>query len=111
MIRHKIYESELRQALIRFGEIYQFLEIPGPYYVSLTLLGVKGLTICPDMQFDWSGLRPISTDDVVVPLRVIERWTGDPDAALKPLFDLIWNACGLPRSRNYDGNDQWIPER
>jgi hypothetical protein len=109
LLRPKIYESELRHALTRFGELYDLLGIPGPYFVSISLLGVKGLTFYPDPQYDWSGLRPVATDDIILPQRTIQQWSGDPDEVLKPLFDLIWNACGLPWSRNYDGSGRWNP--
>jgi hypothetical protein len=109
MLRPKIYESELRHAIARFGEIYEALNIPGPYFVSLALIGVKGLCFFPDPQFDWSGLRQIASDDVVLAIRSFQAWKGDPDEILKPLFDQIWNACGLPSSRNYDGSGRWNP--
>ena len=27
---------------------------------------------------------------------------------LRPLFDLVWNARGYPRSENFDSEDNWI---
>ena len=34
----------------------------------------------------------------------------EPDAVLKPCFDSIWNACGYPRSMNYDEEGKHRPE-
>ena len=90
-------------------EIYEALDIPGPYFVSLSLLGVKGLCFYPNPQYDWSGLRPIASQDIILDIRSFQSWRGDSDEVLKPFFDQIWNACGLPASRNYDASGQWNP--
>jgi len=33
---------------------------------------------------------------------------GFSEEGLKTAFDSIWNACGLPRSLNYDANGNWV---
>jgi len=39
-----------------------------------------------------------------------ELLTMEPDAddTLKPMFDIIWNAAGFPRSMNYNDQNDWI---
>lgn len=32
-----------------------------------------------------------------------------PEHALRPVFDLMWQSCGLERSFNYDGAGEWVP--
>ena len=33
------------------------------------------------------------------------------ETALKPVFDLVWQAAGMERSANYDAAGEWAPER
>jgi hypothetical protein len=33
------------------------------------------------------------------------------ETALRPLFDLVWQAAGLARSYNFDEHGNWAPQR
>lgn len=47
---------------------------------------------------------------VVVP-DVLLRSEDTSEQALRPLFDLVWQAAGLLRSYNYDDQGNWAPQR
>jgi hypothetical protein len=56
----------------------------------------------------WSGdVRPIEKENLLLPDALIESFDVDLRQALRPLFEMIWNACGLPYSLNYDDQGQW----
>jgi len=38
---------------------------------------------------------------------VIESYEGYPPTDLKPIFDMVWNAAGFPRSTNFDEDGKW----
>jgi hypothetical protein len=37
--------------------------------------------------------------------------SGRQELALKPAFDLVWQAAGFAGSRNYNAAAQWAPRR
>jgi hypothetical protein len=90
------------QYLPRCFDVPGQLGIVPPVVVALTLTGVKGFTIARGF-----GRNEIDRD-ILVPEEMVESYDRSPGAILKPLFDMIWNACGLPRSENFDENGQWI---
>lgn len=49
----------------------------------------------------------IDRDVVVVPDVVLESEPNDLPRALRPMFDAVWNACGLRESENYDQDGYW----
>ncbi len=52
--------------------------------------------------------HPIDRDLLLLPEAVIENYSIKSEEILRPLFDLIWNACGFQRSLNFDKNGNWI---
>ena len=44
----------------------------------------------------------------MLPEVVVESFSESPVKILKPLFDLIWNACGYAKSKSFDDQDNWI---
>lgn len=79
--------------------------------VALTLLKTCGLRMGVDsLGFPEPG-PPITSDTIVLPETVVEVLSTPPGRILKPLFDLIWNACGFRSSRNFDSEGNWVPRR
>ena len=54
---------------------------------------------------------PIDREILVLPDIVIEDYPDCIASTLKPVFDTIWNACGFPRSLNYNDEGEWAPRR
>ena len=46
---------------------------------------------------------------LILPDVLIEDYDCDVPAALRPVFDALWNAAGYERSLNYDENGCWNP--
>lgn len=81
-----------------------------PVVVALTLLKTRGLT----MGVDAHGFElryPSDRDTIVLPESVVEDLAMPVSKILKPLFDLVWNACGYPTSENFDSDGNWINRR
>jgi hypothetical protein len=51
---------------------------------------------------------PISEENIILPETVVEDLAMPPEKVLKPLFDLVWNACGYRESMNFDSEGNWI---
>jgi len=101
------YERDLLQYL---GHCFELLRIMGsvpPVIVALTLLGVRGLQMASN-RFGYNELsEPIAEDNLVLPEAWVEDVSMQPAKILKPMFDLVWNACGLPGSLNFDAQGNW----
>jgi hypothetical protein len=41
----------------------------------------------------------------------VEDFGVDPGRALRPAFDVVWNAFGLGQSVNYDADGNWVEMR
>lgn len=80
-----------------------------PVFVFLTLIGVKGQRMGFN-KFNYSFLDdvPIADDILYLPEAVIQSYDQDLASTLKPVFDLVWNACGISHSLNFDKDGNWI---
>lgn len=104
------FERYVYQYLPRCFQALQRLGAGGPVAVALTLLKARGLTMGVDMRGFELG-EPIDKDTIVLPESVVEDLSTPPGKILKPLFDLVWNACGYPTSENFDSDGNWIDRR
>ena len=75
--------------------------------VSLSLLKTKGLEMGTSSYNDVAGYA-IDQENLILPEVVVEDPTMPASEILKPLFDLVWNACGYPESQNFDTQGNWI---
>ena len=46
----------------------------------------------------------MDTATVILPETILDSFTTPAQEILKPMFDLIWNACGFPGSANFDAD-------
>ncbi len=87
------YEREIFQYLPECFKIIRTLGSNAPVAVGLTLIGTRGLIMATDNHgLNW-GL-PISQNIITLPETVVEDLATPTGKILKPLLDLVWNACG-----------------
>jgi hypothetical protein len=108
-LREKLYGQKLREFLPRIFTLYETQEIPFPCFLALTFVNVKGICIPADADMTGTGVKVIDRDHLVLPERELIEHPSNVDAVIRPLFDLVWNACGLARSWNYDTDGNWKP--
>lgn len=107
-----VLEPELFKAVERYCRALGQLQIAGPVFVMLSLLGMKGfrfhLGTWPDPM---SPMTPIDRDDLILPEVMMEDMDQRADALLRPVFDQIWQAGGLDSSPNYDAEGRWKDDK
>jgi len=96
------YEHTIIQDLSEYIDSLKTLAVEPPIFVFLALLGVNGYSMS-EHQSD-----TIDRDVILLPEIVIESYEVKAEDVLKPCFDSIWNACGFPRSFNYDDTGKWV---
>ncbi len=58
--------------------------------------------------FSFDHGNQIREENLILPEKVVESLDESPGKILKPLFDLVWNACGYAKSKNFDDQGNWI---
>ena len=103
------YERNIIGVLRSYLEIAGKFELHPPYFAFLSLVAVRGARLV--VQNAWGDPRVLTTNDetLMLPEIAIEERCVQPEKALRPLFDMVWNAFGYSRSSNYDEHGNWSP--
>ncbi|MGH8147919.1 MAG: AlbA family DNA-binding domain-containing protein [Gammaproteobacteria bacterium] len=106
------YEQETIQALSNYLQALQELDVTPPLYIMISCVGVAGYSLGVDT---WRSAiespRSADRDALIVPEIMLDEWPSNVATALRPAFDMVWNAFGYERSLNYDQGGQWHPRR
>lgn len=102
-IRGTAYEIQLMKSLTLYLSALKELNVELPIFIFLTFVGVKGYFMSVGQgMFEERGEYEIDRDILLLPEVIVENYDTAPEVILKPCFDAMWNACGFPRSPNYD---------
>ena len=93
------YERRLLECIKRFIEVQKFLGVDQPFFLMVSLLNVNGYRIGYG-QLEYTDV--IDRNNLIIPEIIIEDFDTDLAAAIKPIFDTVWNAVGAIGSPNYD---------
>ena len=50
----------------------------------------------------------IDREILLLPETIVESYETKAEKILRPCFDSIWNACGFPKSLNYNDAGDWV---
>ncbi|HZT08768.1 MAG TPA: GAF domain-containing protein [Chloroflexota bacterium] len=112
--RRHIPTRALEDSLIRAVDLcrlyYDKLDVPPPYSVGLSLLGIRGYRLAVE-DWLWSEMtnHSIERADLIFPETMIEDRAAPSAAICRPIFDMLWNACGFQRCLDYDASGAWNP--
>ena len=100
------YEKYVIKALNLYCSSLIKKSINGPCVVFLSLLGIKGYKMYKDPQstslLDQEEV-PIDRENLLLPdMYIKDIKSFSAPKIMKPAFDMVWNACGYPGSKNYD---------
>ncbi len=104
------FEHTLREGFLMYRQAFRVLGIDPPYYVALSLLNVGGFTTFPASNPFASLLSHgvIDRPHLLLPEVAVDSEATSLDAIVRPLFDLVWNACGYDRSPSFEADGKWI---
>jgi hypothetical protein len=102
------FEREIIEQLQRLLTALHRLGIEAPVAVALSLLNVRGFVMARpfEQRISQPGL-PIDRDHLLVPEIVLQDLSASIPAALRPIFDAVWQATGLQGSSLYDADGNW----
>jgi hypothetical protein len=103
------FEKEIIAAIPKFVEVLQLLNIKPPFFMFLSLAGVKDYTMKLNNEILGATPIPIEEDEIKTEEIYVKEywWFDDAPRLFKPAFDEIWNACGLFKSFNFDEEGNW----
>ena len=82
-----------------------------PVLLSLSLINVDGLTMAENRtsrRIRREDPHPIKQKSLILPAVTLSEDNELIEKLLQPVFDLVWNACGLPKSENYDNDGNFL---
>jgi hypothetical protein len=104
------YEEHLIALLQAFRAELNHLGVEPELSVMLSILGANDVQLGVAAGHDFLDDHQTLFDRQVVVLPdVLAQAATAPEVALKPVFDLVWQAAGFPRSFNYNAAGQWAP--
>jgi hypothetical protein len=102
------FEKQIVQCGNRLVALLKRLNVEPPYIAMLTFLGVRGFFMYVDPSRSPStGAHPVERDNLYLDDILIEDAQKDFGYQIRPAFDQVWNACGWPKSWNYDSDGNW----
>jgi hypothetical protein len=114
-IRAEILQPLAISAMMNCLSATTTLGIGPPYYVLLTLVGVKGYRIFdrPTMEFPDSvkDVHRIELDQLSFPELLVDKASVDPKRALRSTFDALWQASGFANCLNYNDDGEYVVRR
>jgi hypothetical protein len=105
------YERTLLEYLAKCLSAQKQLGVNVPIVIALTLTKTRGLRMGTNDKFGFGRKEIINEETLILPEVLVEDFSTPPAKILKPVFDLVWNACGYPFSRNFDAEGNWIGSR
>lgn len=85
----------------RIKSAYRALGIEPPVAIMLSLIGAAGRRFAVDGGWFSDGY-PLDRDDLLIPDVEDSGFQEPSDVALRPAFDMLWQAAGFARSLGYD---------
>lgn len=107
-IPSQTFETEIIRSLSEYLNYVKELGISTPFFVFLTITGVKDYQMGTQHSDPWDGEYKIDRDILNLPEQLIYSYDVKAEQILKPMFDVIWNACGYKRSLNFDDLGNWV---
>jgi hypothetical protein len=104
--------NDIVGVLPNYFSALQGLDVPAPIVLMASYQGVTGARLGV-AGFDAGEINPFPRGDLLLPEVIIDDYKapGEYVSALRPIFDALWNAAGLPRCTYYDVNGAWNPPR
>ena len=105
------YERMIIEALTKYLEFQKGVGFHPPIAIAITLTSVKGAQIGVDQMWMMFQQNPVLQENLVLPEMMLHDFEQNYASVIRPAFDLVWNACGVAESKNFDADGNWKPFR
>jgi len=104
------FEDHMIKALDNNLSILKKLNVEPPFLIQISLSNIQGYKLCRSHDM-FEEPREIYKDLIQLPETIIENFENPIDKILHNTFDALSNACGLPKSPNYDNDGNWVQKK
>lgn len=105
------FERFMVDGIERGVQLLTRLGVSAPIAIAVTLTNVREMVIGVDNYMFFSQLHPVLNDHLFLPEAVLPEFASSVDALIRPLADMVWNACGINRSPHFDEDGKWTKRR
>lgn len=110
-IPSEYFEEKIIKSINSYLDILKNLRVETPILMFLTLIDVKGKYMYIDRMSRRQIEAPVIDRDILLlPEFIIEEYDEGISRILRSCIDTVWNACGYPKSPNFDDNNEWNPK-
>ena len=103
------FERTLLASARQWIGLQKELGAKAPVFLMLSLQKVRDLSLDGDEKATGGeAAHPFDRDELIVPEAVLSSFDDEVAAALKPLFDAVWNAAGYAQSKNFSREGDWL---
>lgn len=88
--------------------LMQHIGAAAPIAAAVRLTDVKEMILAFE-NLEFNQRHPVLNTHLFFPDAVFSELTDQIGPVLRPLFDLLWNACGIDQSPNFDAKGNWRP--
>jgi Putative DNA-binding domain len=104
-------EDQTMKCVVKMLRLLSEFELQPPFFVFLSLVGVRGFTVSKPRDHFFLDTAPITQNELLLPEAIIESASENLQHKFRPIFDMIWNAAGVSRSLHFDDSDNFIEDR
>lgn len=104
-----VYESQILGHFPKWLQAMRLARLEPPAFLALSFVAMANRFPYVGPQYIASGLRPIRHDPLLIAPTLMESLDVDAKSVLLPQFNRVWQACGMPRSINFDENGNLRP--
>jgi hypothetical protein len=104
------FEERIIYSINSYLNIQKHLNVETPILLFLTFIRVKGKYMDFDRPFGRRRNDPVIDRDILLlPKFIIEEYDKDIPKIIRLCIDSVWNACGYPKSPNFNEDNEWQP--
>lgn len=105
------YEADIVQKVVSYVRVLSVQQIVGPYVIAVSMLGVRGAKMALGPGYISHNVNEIDRNALILPDALLESaeapTNNDIAKLMRPMFDVVWNACGYTKSLNFDDKGNW----
>lgn len=102
------YEKDLLRKTRDYIGALRELSFSPPFAVLISLVNVDGFVLAVLNKWRYRDHdTPINQSNLVLPEVILDDYDDNIEKKLRPVFDIVWQASGYPRSLNFDTDGNW----
>jgi hypothetical protein len=113
-LKAAFFEEIIVKATVSYMKVLKKLGIEAPIVITLSFVNFKGVQLERDFMSETGEIYSLNKNVFLFSDILIEDYESAKNQnsaakALRPIFDMVWNAFGLPCSTSFNDQEDWRP--